>query len=335
MLRIGRILIFSLISLPGTLLWAQSDQNPEQIEDQDAADLDEGSAWWADLYGYVRAGFEHVQHDSDYLYVGANNGFVLHNARLGLSGGNVGWGLGFQISVDGAEDVRENINNPQGDLDVRLRDAFVREDLFEGMLGLQMGQFKLPFSAEELMSTGDLMFVSRAVGLSGVPAGRGIEQEGVVFDRDLGMMLSSGQPISFGSSPLALGYYIAVSNGNGANEFLNDNNQLALTGRLELYLSEMLRLGGGVHTTERTVGEQPNHHDEKDFAYSVDLLVNWSGLELFGQYTSMVTSYPTMGTSDREQMAYHVGRVRHPRDATLNVVHAIHSIARLPSDAPK
>jgi hypothetical protein len=150
------------------------------------------------------------------------------------------------------------------------------------------------------------MFVSRAVGLSGVPAGRGIEQEGVVFDRDLGLMLSSGQPISFGSSPLALGYYIAVSNGNGANEFLNDNNKLALTGRLELYLSDMLRLGGGVHSNERTIGEQPNHHDEKDFAYSVDLLVNWSGLELFGQYTSMMTSYPTTGTPDREQMAYHV-----------------------------
>ncbi|MBN1946156.1 MAG: hypothetical protein JW797_10805 [Bradymonadales bacterium] len=259
-------------------------------------------AWDVQWFGYIRAAFEWVQDDPNYHFVGDNNGFVLHNARFGLCGMNPELNFGFQISVDGAADLRESYNTPLGMLDVRLRDAFLRWDPIP-YVGFQVGQFKVPFSAEELWSTGDLSFVSRAVGLEGVPVGRGFEQPGLVFGRQLGAMLSPQQPVYFGG--FGFTYYAALLNGNGTNEILNDNSDLAIAGRLALFWSDLVQLGGSIWVNDRTVGELPNLYQEKDLAFAVDLLVRWQGLELFGQFITMTTEYPTIGSPDREQLAYH------------------------------
>jgi len=313
-----RIAPIVALLLWSTAAWAQDDTDfevgeptaegdsaadEERVETTSADSDGVSGEWWIDTFGYVRAGYDHVQQDPNFAFIGRNNGFVIHNARIGLHGGQPGWGFGFQVSIDGASDLRENVNDPQGDLDVRLRDAFVRYDLNQ-FVGAQVGQFKLPFSAEESHSTGDLMFVSRAVGLQGIPAGRGHEQEGLVIGRELGVMLSSPEPIRF-TSGLGFAYYAAVANGNGSNELLNDNNSLAIAGRLELYFRDYVRVGGSYLINERTEGELPNLFEETDSGFSVDLLATWEGLELFAQYTALTTEFVTDGVRDREQSSLH------------------------------
>ena len=290
-------------------VWAQdesadgdSDTLDQEVSQEDST-ID-GSSWWIDPYGYIRVGYDLVGDDPNFDFIGANNGFVLHNARIGLAGGNTDWDLSFKVSLDGAADLRESINTPQGDLDVRLRDAFLRYDPVE-YVGLEAGQFKLPFSAEEMGSTGSLVFISRAVGLQGVLVGQGLEQHGIVIGRELGAMLSPEAPIFFGDSDFGLAYYAAVVNGNGANQILNDNISLAVAGRLELYYGDYVRVGGSILLNDRTEGEPPDLFEESDFGFSADLLASWEGLEISGQFTQLTTEYPTVGTVDREQLAYH------------------------------
>lgn len=271
---------------------------------EDAGDEDEGDGLWFSPFGYVRLGFDWVGEDPNFDVIGSNNGFVLHNARIGLEGGYDEWHVSFRISVDGAEDLRENVNSPRGSLDVRLRDAYVREDFIE-QFGVQAGQFKLPFSAEELRSTGSLLFVSRPVGLNGVRVGRGLEQPGIVVGRDLGLMVSPQAPIFFGGSDFGLAYYLAVANGNGPNEILNDNRSLALVGRLELVYGDWVTAGFSVIMNDRTEGDAPDLFEEEDFGISGDLMVTWEGLEVSGQFTKVTSSFPTSGTDDRDQVAWH------------------------------
>ena len=290
-------------------VWAQEEGVDEG---SDAADVElavedstvDETGWWVNPYGYLRIGYDIVGEDPNFDFIGINNGFVLHNARIGLAGGNTDWDASFQISIDGAADLRQSINTPQGDLDVRLRDAFLRYDPFE-YVGLQAGQFKLPFSAEEMASTGGLVFVSRAMGLQGVRVGQGLEQKGIVVGRELGLMLSPAEPIFFGDSDFGLAYYAAVANGNGPNQILNDNMSLAIAGRLELYYGDYLRVGGSVLLNDRTEGEQPDLFEESDFGFSADLFAAWQGLEISGQFTKLDTEYQTVGTVNREQLAYH------------------------------
>lgn len=276
-------------------------ETADSVAASESDDEDDGD-WWLALYGYVRAGYDWVETDERFDFVGRTNGFVLHNARLGLQGGRGDWGLSFRLSIDGVTDLRENVNTPQGDLDVRLRDAYVREDPIE-YVGVQVGQFRLPFSAEEMQSTSGLMFVSRAVGLQGVPVGRGREREGIVLGRDLGVMISPEAPIYFGGFGFA--YYLAASNGNGANELLNDNNELALSARLELYWERLVRIGVSYLSNSRTEGDLPNQFDESDTGLSADLWFGWEGLELFGQLTTLDTAFDTTGAADRERLAWH------------------------------
>jgi hypothetical protein len=286
--------------LPQTDLGAAGDLGaPETPRDADG--------WWIDHHGFVRVALEIVANDPNFDFVGANNGFVLHNARLGLAGGHRRSNFSWVISVDGAADIRENLNIPAGSLDVRLRDAYLREDLWP-WFGFQLGQFKAPFSAEELRSTSDLRFASRAVGLEGVRVGRGFEQPGIVVDRQLGFMLSPREPFLL---PGGFGFWygLMLANGNGDNAILNDNNMFAYYGRLELFWGDLVRVGGSVLWNARTEGELPDRFEEDDFGWSVDLVVSLAGLEVFGQLTSLRTEFPTTGSPTREQLAWHAQAV--------------------------
>jgi hypothetical protein len=273
------------------------------VEGSEIRSEDEGlETWFFDWFGYVRVAYDWTKDDEDVPYVGDNNGFVLRNARLGVTGGIPEHGFRFQLSIDGAADLRESVNTPLGDLDVKLRDAYLRFDPYFWM-GYQAGQFKLPFSGEELRSTADLVFVSRAVGLEGVPVGRGYEEPGIVVGRQLGFMISTQDPIWLGD--FGVSYYAAAANGNGLNQLLNDNSELAYVGRLELFYGDWVRLGGSVLFNDRTVGEPPDLFEENELGFSGDLLVRWEGLEVYGQLTQLTTEFPTIGAPNREQLAYH------------------------------
>lgn len=129
--------------------------------------------WLIAPWGQVRLEYENVQNDntqSSSAPIGRNDGFILDNARLGLDL-HYREDLTMLISMEAASDIQDDTNTPIGEIDVRLRDAYVRWDPF-WFGGIQAGQFKAPFAAEDLRSTADLLFASRAVGWEGVLVGR-------------------------------------------------------------------------------------------------------------------------------------------------------------------
>jgi len=222
----------------------------------------------------------------------ATTDFQLRNARFGVEGVNEEYHLRFQVSAEGASDIQDRPNTPQGTLELRLRDAFVRYD-FAPWLGVEVGQFKAPFDAEGLRPTEDLLFASRAIGQEGVLVGNGFEEPGIVIDRELGVMLSPEKPIRVG--PITVGYYAMIANGNGQNQLRNDNNDHAFLGRLELWLWDIVRIGGAGIYNQRTVGTLPNLYGEKDVGVDVDAMLLWKGLEVSGQIVRMTTTFTTTG----------------------------------------
>jgi hypothetical protein len=287
-----------------------SARDGEGIEDirglrgVDGADDGDGD-WDIGMFGYIRAAYEEVQDDPNFAYVGRNDGFVLHHARFGLEGSNSRYHLRWRLAMEGASDVANLINNPQAELDVRLRDAFVRYDPVDA-IGIQVGQFKAPFSEEELRGAPDLLFASRAVGVEGVLPGRGQQTLGIDYDRQLGAMLSSRRPIEFGDSGLGVAYYLMVANGNGINQSLDDNGAVAFIGRAEVLYQDKVMLGVATARNGRTEGVLPNLFRERDEALAADLLIRVEGVELFGQIVRQTTSFQTVEVGDRQQLAWHV-----------------------------
>lgn len=255
-------------------------------------------------YGYVRIGYEAVQDDNRFDFIGRNDGFILDNARFGTKL-TVADQLRAVVSVEAASDVEAGNNQPIGEIDVRLRDGFVRWDPFR-FAGIQAGQFKAPFAAEELRSTADLVFVSRAVGQEGVLPGRGFEEPGVAVDRQLGAMLSPLEPLTIWKK-YAGAYYLMVANGNGDNELLNDNDNVAVYGRAELMYDRFVTIGGAFLVNDRTEGELPNQSNDDDTGYAADLLLEIYGAEVFFQWVELTTEFETVPEAgDRTQRAWHV-----------------------------
>ena len=258
--------------------------------------------FWIIPFAYLRMEYEHVEDDDRFEFVGDNDGFILENARTGAAFG-LGPSLSAAISVEAASDVHEDSNTPLGEIDVRLRDGYLRYDPFE-FIGIQGGQFKVPFTAEDLRSRTTLLFVSRAVGQEGVLVGRGFEQDGIGLDRDVGVQLSPRKPIGY--RDFGFNYYLMIANGNGENELLNDNDKVAVIGRVEAMFRDFVTLGGAFLTNERRVGTPPNQFNEDDVGFATDLMINPYGLELFFQYEQINTDFKTVDVDDRTQRAWHV-----------------------------
>ena len=259
--------------------------------------------WHIAPEGYLRGGYEYVQPDPDLDFVGHNFGFVLANARVGLRGERIDAGLSFLVSAEGAADLGGPINTPEGHLGVRLRDAWLRWD-FAPWIGVTLGQLKVPFMAGWLVSSTGLLFASRAVGLEGVPVGRGYETRGIDIERELGLMLSAKDPLELGGD-LRLGYFAMLFNGNGDNELIDDNGRPAVAGRLELHWGHWVRLGAAVLFNSRTEGPLPDRFDEEDLGVTGDLRVRVEDLEVMAEITQVTTSFPTVATADRSRLEFH------------------------------
>lgn len=270
---------------------------------------DTNRPWDFNVYGYLRAGLEYTRPDDRYEFVGRNNGFILDSARIGIEGRNLPNNFVFRISAEGASDVFNGPNTPQGSLSVRLRDAFARWDPAP-YIGVQAGQFKAPFQQEELRGTPDLMFASRSVGVEGVPTARGIQVSGIQLDRQLGVMLSPIKPIG---GDVNVSYYAMVMNGNGPNQVLDDNSRFGLVARSEVNYLSYVRVGAALFRNDRTVGTPPNLYYEEDLGLTADVRVKAGGFEMFGAATRLRTVFPTVGTSARVQLAF-VGQVAYRFD---------------------
>ncbi len=257
--------------------------------------------WETGWSGYVRAGYEHVQADADETFVGNNDGFILNNARLNFGGEHAKSGVSFRVGVEGAADLGNELNNPQSELGARLRDGWLRWDPTEWG-GLQVGQFKAPFAAEELFSTAGLAFVGRSVGIDGVAVGRGHEESGLGVDRQIGAMLSPAEHIRFGE--VGVGYYLMAASGNGANQALDDNGKPAYYARLELSWGELLTVGGAWYQNERSElpENSPVATETTQTGLAGDLHARYAGLEVFAQFAQVTTAHDTI-TQNPEQKA--------------------------------
>ncbi len=255
--------------------------------------LADDTGWEAGWSGYVRAGFEAVQDDPDIDYIGDHDGFILHNARLNYAAKNEKSGVSFRAGVEGAADLGNDLNDPQSELGVRLRDAYVRWDPSK-YLGVQVGQFKAPFAAEELLSTADLRFVGRSVGIDGAAVGRAFEEDGLGVDRQMGVMLSPDEHIRFGG--LGVGYYLMAANGNGANQALDDNGKPAWYARLELSWEKMLTVGAGMYRNERALHSRGTTQivETTNTGMAGDLMFRLMGIEVFAQFAQVKEEHDTV-----------------------------------------
>lgn len=253
--------------------------------------------------GYLRAGLIVVEDDPDLDFVGNNDGFVLHNARLEVHGDQPTRGLAFRVSLEGATDLRNGLDTPQGTLDLRLRDAWLQYAPIS-WVGLRVGQQRTVFDAEQFRSTARLAFADRALAQRGVRVGQGFELEGLGFDRELGASLGTMEPVAIG--PVAVEYIASLSNGNGINQLLNDNNSFAVSARVAVTLFDLVRLGGSWKTNERRAGRLPNQFRETDTGFAGDVRVHWSGLHVAAQYTVVNTTFETLQLDDRQQLGWHV-----------------------------
>ncbi|MFO0658423.1 MAG: porin [Polyangiaceae bacterium] len=262
-----------------------------------------GSSWRMGIFGYLRGGYENVQKDKNRPYVGRNSGFILDSARLGFEGRNEPYHTSFRLSIEAASDSETAVNTPQGSLETRMRDAFIRTDPV-AYVGVQVGQFRVPFSEEDLRGVTDLLFASRAVAQTGVMVGRGDQVTGLGIDREIGVMLSPEKPITI-AGPVGVAYYLSLFNGNGANQLLNDSNDLAFAGRVEAVYGKLFQLGGAFLYNPRSRGVQPYAFVEKDMQFSGDVKLTFKGLEVAGQFTQRSTKFETVKTDDRKQIGWH------------------------------
>lgn len=275
---------------PDANIVAPDEPTPQlkDITDADGSDAEKKSTWTLKTGGYVRTLFTAIQNDPNYEMIGRRDGFSLANVRLSLKAINED-GFGAEVSVDAAAGLPRGAGDDAAiELGVRLKDGFAFWAPHR-LVRLSAGQFKAPFDAEDLMSTPALLFVQRSVGNSGQRGTEALPVEGLSQGRQVGVRLDSEvfyfqEQSDSDSAPQGPGisYALAVTNGQKANRYYNDNEKLAYFGRLNLHWGDMVQLGGAGFHNERLLGVAPDRLSETRIGWTADLSVQAYGVTLLG-----------------------------------------------------
>jgi hypothetical protein len=236
----------------------------------------------------IRAGYTFMQADPDVLFVGANDGFSLDQARIGFAGGyrdRFAWLLTF----DGVTRLPHDANDPVGPVFAATRDAYVRW-MPSRFFNLWVGQVFMPSDAEGTMSRSVMAFSDRSVASEGLQAGEGFQVSGMSVGREVGLVLGA-RDVEMG--PLLLDYRVALANGNGNNTFGNDNKYPGAYGRLGVGYGRFFNTGFSGHYNTRTVGELPNLFNESDLGLNWDLILAAFGVEFVTQIMWRNTTFDT------------------------------------------
>jgi hypothetical protein len=150
--------------------------------------------------GLIRAGLRVEPEESP-----RNTSFELFDARLGVTGG---FGSILEYIVHAGFETRA-VDKEIEFLDVALRLTFMPE------LNVDLGQYKAPFSLEELIFKPDILFESRAQAVSAIAPGR---------------QIGAGLSGSFFEERLE--YDVGLFNGNGKS-LDNDNGSFLYSGRVQ------------------------------------------------------------------------------------------------------
>ncbi|MEZ4360216.1 MAG: hypothetical protein R3B48_08545 [Kofleriaceae bacterium] len=251
------------------------------------------------LFGYLRAQLAVVQNDPNVAFVGRDDGFALQHARLGVRG-RPAPRVEVELSLDGAVDERE-VNAPNGELRVGLRDARVELDLGAGWTA-RVGRFEIWFDPDGAPDP-DRPFIDRALPSRGVRATEGWQTQGLPPGRSLGVAARWSAAAAEGAPP-PLALELAAQ--NGADEFAsgNDNDALALSvaARAEARLG-WAQLAG--RWNPRTEGDQPFRQEETDLQASLGVGTILGPVRLAAGAVLVRTTFATTGGPSQRSWGAH------------------------------
>jgi phosphate-selective porin len=163
---------------------------------------------------------------------GVNNAFDLHRARLDAKGSITDqWSYEVYTEFAGS---------------AKLIDAYTAYK-FADYLKFTAGQFKLPFSAESLVSDSQLELIDRSQGVEALVS-RSKDVIGNSNGRDLGAQVSG----SFAkiNDRYLFDYAFGVFNGAGYNVTADNNNHKDISGRLVVHPVKNFDFGGSIYEGE-------------------------------------------------------------------------------------
>lgn len=242
--------------------------------------------------GYTQMRYQRIENDPKIGgFIGQNDGFGLSNARLNLEAKK--GSLSTFFSIEGARDRRLPNNRAQGEVRTMMLDAFFTYE-FSPAFRLQFGRFKPAYDANELESTAGLFFADRALESRGVLGVEGLNVAGLSLPRQQGMQVNG--VIAFDKNKdTRLKYFVSFVNGNTAEQPLNDNDGIAVVGRLQLNLrvnrNVSMKVGGGAYINEITEGEMPDLISEKRTGYTADAALKLYALRIKGQWMRQDSSF--------------------------------------------
>jgi hypothetical protein len=247
--------------------------------------------------------------------IGHNDGFGIGDARLNVRG-TFGQALYVRLGFDGAVVAYGSKDDPVGTLATGLKDAYLRYT-FSPALQLYAGRFKPPFDVEQLTPEEDLLFVHRSLESRGVLRHEGFADDMIGFapGRQVGVMLASQDASP--EMPLAVGYALAITNGNSGDASLNDNDLPAVWMRLQagsrtsakandeegpttMGLKSGALAGLSGYYNERTLGVAPNRFRDRVFGAGLDAAVDFLVFDLSGQVLWSQTRYLDQAGADHD-----------------------------------
>ncbi len=237
------------------------------------------------LEGYTQVRYQRIEEDPEVAsFIGRNDGFGLSNARLNLEARKDE--LSAFFSIEGARDRRLPNNRADGEVRTLMLDAYLTYE-FSPMFRVQLGRFKPAYDANELESTAGLLFIDRALESRGVLGVEGLNVAGLSLPRQQGAQVNG--VIAFDRKKDAkLKYFVSFTNGNTAEQPLNDNDNISIVGRAELNLRVNRKIkmtfGGGAYLNEITEGALPDLISEERMGYTADASLRLYGLRLRGQW---------------------------------------------------
>jgi hypothetical protein len=245
-------------------------------------------------FGYLKIGYLQLLPPRESGIVGANGGFRLLNARVGLVARP--WrSLELVASIDGAAPERDPADLLRGARAVALKDAYAQWR-YGRWVGLRIGQFKPPFNAEFLLPDAQTPFIRRSILTEGLLPPEGYPASPLGLDRDIGVELGSERL----GGAVAVEYALAVVNGSGPN-VLHDRDVVPMpVGRLAVHLGSAAVLGLGGYFDEATVGVSPDRFRERHLGYGVDLQARVGPVSLLATALGRTTQFLTTGLPSQQ-----------------------------------
>ncbi|MHB8173532.1 MAG: porin [Nitrospirota bacterium] len=203
----------------------------------------------------------------------ADNTFFVRRAKL-FFGGKIFRKVGFKISLDGT-------TSPL------LSDAYAYLDYIP-YTRVTIGQFKTPFSVDQLMSIGAIPTINRSLVTNMIVNPQ---------LRDVGGMLSGAYRMK--GRPFGAGYATEIVNGKGKNN-VDDNNRKDWAGRAWINpFVKGLTLGGSWYVGDTRAKSGDKNHDHQkwgaDFEYAPTMV---KGLRMMGEFEWERRYYDSYVSSD-------------------------------------